>query len=127
MAVRRLKKDGLVRVQSDGHLRLTAAGRKIARKLTLRHHLIERMLTELFGMEWWKVHDEAERLEHAVSPDFEARLLAKLGKSGACPHGNLSEIESPASLRRPGLPLLADSAPGALYSATCPHSRLLRL
>src|SRR5271156_3883206 len=65
MAVRRLKKDGLVRVPADGHVRLTAAGRKIARKLTLRHPLIERMLSELFGMEWWKVHDEAERLEHA--------------------------------------------------------------
>ena len=37
------------------------------------------MLSEMFGMEWWKVHDEAERLEHAVSPDFEAKLLAKLG------------------------------------------------
>ena len=34
------------------------------------------MLNEMFGMEWWKVHDEAERLEHAVSPDFEAKLLA---------------------------------------------------
>ena len=77
MALRRLKKDGLVRVQTDGHVGLTAAGRKIARKLTLRHHLIERMLTEMFGMEWYKVHDEAERLEHAVSPDFEAKLLAK--------------------------------------------------
>jgi len=64
---------------------LTAAGRKIARKLTLRHHLIERMLAELFGMEWWKVHDEAERLEHAVSPDFEAKLLAKLGPRGCLP------------------------------------------
>ena len=50
MALRRLKKDALVRVQADGHVRLTAAGRKIARKLTLRHHLIERMLTEVFGM-----------------------------------------------------------------------------
>ena len=44
MALRRLKKDGLVRVESSGEVRLTAAGRKIARKLTLRHHLIERML-----------------------------------------------------------------------------------
>ena len=79
MAVRRLKKDGLVRVQSGGEVSLTAAGRKIARKLTLRHHLIERMLAEMFGMEWYKVHDEAERLEHAVSPDFEAKLLAKTG------------------------------------------------
>ena len=103
MALRRLKKDGLVRVQADGHVGLTSAGRKIARKLTLRHHLIERMLSEIFGMEWYRVHDEAERLEHAVSPDFEARLLAKLGRGGACPHGNLSELESPASRRRRGL------------------------
>jgi DtxR family Mn-dependent transcriptional regulator len=112
MALRRLKKDGLVRVQSDGQIRLNAAGRKSARKLTLRHHLIERMLAELFGMEWWKIHDEAERLEHAVSPDFEARLLAKLGPGGACPHGNLSEQESPASRRHRGLVLLADAQPG---------------
>src|SRR5712671_424159 len=93
MALRRLKKDGLVRVQTSGNVTLSAAGRRIARKLTLRHHLIERMLNEMFGMEWWKVHDEAERLEHAVSPDFEAKLLAKLGSGGACPHGNLSELE----------------------------------
>jgi len=65
--ITRLKKDGLVRVRTDGQVGLTAAGRKIARRLTLRHHLIERMLTEMFGMEWYKVHDEAERLEHAVS------------------------------------------------------------
>lgn len=115
MALRRLKKDGLVRVQSDGHVTLTPAGRKIARKLTLRHHLIERMLSEIFGMEWYRVHDEAERLEHAVSPDFEARLLAKLGRGGACPHGNLSELESPASRRRRGLLLLAHAEAGKHY------------
>lgn len=114
MAVRRLKKDGLVRVQ-DGEVRLTAGGRKIARKLTLRHHLIERMLTEMFGMEWYKVHDEAERLEHAVSPDFEAKLLSKLGRGGACPHGNLSELESPASRRRRGLVLLCEAEAGKNY------------
>jgi DtxR family transcriptional regulator, Mn-dependent transcriptional regulator len=115
MALRRLKKDGLVRVQGDGHVGLTPAGRKIARKLTLRHHLIERMLSEIFGMEWYRVHDEAERLEHAVSPDFEARLLARLGRGGACPHGNLSELESPGSRRRRGLVLLAQAEAGKHY------------
>ena len=115
MAVRRLKKDGLVRVQAGGEVRLTSTGRKIARKLTLRHHLIERMLSELFGMEWYKVHDEAERLEHAVSPDFESKLLLKLGRGGACPHGNLSEMESPSSRRRRGLVLLAEAEEGKNY------------
>jgi DtxR family Mn-dependent transcriptional regulator len=115
MALRRLKKDGFVRVQADGNVRLTAAGRKIARRLTQRHHLIERMLSEIFGMEWYKVHDEAERLEHAVSPDFEAKLLARLGRGGACPHGNLSEMESPASRRERGLQLLSEAEPGKNY------------
>jgi len=114
MAVRRLKKDRLVRV-NGGRVRLTPAGRKIARRLTLRHHLVERMLAEVFGMDWTKVHDEAERLEHAVSRDFEARLLAKLGRGGTCPHGNLSEMESPASRRRRGLVLLAQAEPGKRY------------
>jgi DtxR family Mn-dependent transcriptional regulator len=123
MALRRLKKDGLVRVQSDGHVTLSAAGRRIARKLTLRHHLIERMLAEMFGMEWWKVHDEAERLEHAVSPDFESKLLARLGLGGACPHGNLSEVESPASRRRRGLVLLAEADPGRTYRVSGIYER----
>lgn len=115
MALRRLKRDGLVRVQNGGQVGLTPAGRKIARKLTLRHHLIERMLAEIFGMEWYKVHDEAERLEHAVSTDFEAKLLAKLGRGGACPHGNLSEMESPGSRRHRGLLLLAQVEAGKNY------------
>jgi DtxR family transcriptional regulator, Mn-dependent transcriptional regulator len=127
MALRRLKKDGLVRVQTKGQVRLTAAGRKIARHLALRHHLIERMLSEMFGMEWYKVHDEAERLEHAVSPDFEAKLLAKLGRGGACPHGNLSELESPASRRRRGLLRLAEAEPGQSYVVSGIYERDRRL
>jgi DtxR family Mn-dependent transcriptional regulator len=127
MALRRLKKDGLVRVQADGHVALTPAGRKIARKLTLRHHLIERMLAEMFGMEWYKVHDEAERLEHAVSPDFESKLLTRLGRGGACPHGNLSELESPASRRRRGLVLLSHAEAGKNYVVSGIYERDRRL
>jgi DtxR family Mn-dependent transcriptional regulator len=123
MALRRLKKDRLVRVNSDGHVTLSPAGRKIARKLTLRHHLIERMLAEMFGMEWWKVHDEAERLEHAVSPDFEAKLLGRLGSGGACPHGNLTEMESPASRRRRGLVLLSEAEVGKNYTVSGIYER----
>src|ERR1700691_3035826 len=127
MAVRRLKKDGLVRVNVDGRVRLSAAGKKIARQLTVRHHLIERMLAEIFGMEWYKVHDEAERLEHAVSPDFEAKLLACLGRGGACPQGNLSEMESPDSRRRRGPPLLAHPEAGKNYRVSGIYERDRRL
>jgi len=127
MALRRLRKDGLVRVQRDGHVGLTAAGRNIARKLVLRHHLIERMLNEIFGMEWYKVHDEAERLEHAVSPDFEAKLLARLGRGGACPHGNLSELESPSSRRRRGLLQLSEADGGRNYRVSGIYERDRRL
>jgi len=123
MALRRLKRDGLVRVRTGGQVSLTAAGRKIARKLTLRHHLIERMLAEMFGMEWYKVHDEAERLEHAVSPDFEAKLLARLGRGGACPHGNLSELESPKSRQHRGLVLLSEAEPGSKYQVSGIYER----
>jgi len=123
MALRRLKKDGLVQVEKTGEVRLTPAGRKIARKLALRHHLIERMLSEMFGMEWWKVHDEAERLEHAVSPDFEARLMAKLGPGGACPHGNLSEMESPRSRQRRGLVRLSQAESGQHYRVSGIYER----
>lgn len=123
MALRRLKKDGLVRVNADGRVRLTATGKRIARKLTERHHLIERMLTEIFGMEWYQVHDEAERLEHAVSPLFEARLVAKLGRGKPCPHGNLSELESPASRRRRGLVLLSEAEAGRSYAVSGIYER----
>src|ERR1700746_2798550 len=127
MAVRRLKKDGFVRVQTGGQVRLTAAGRKIARRLSLRHHLIERMLSEMFGMEWYKVHDEAECLEHAVSPDFEAKPLAKLGRGGAGPHGNRSNQESPASRRHRGLLLLADAEANRNYTVSGIYERDRRL
>ena len=68
MALRRLKRDSLV-VSRDGRVRLTRQGRRIAKRVALRHHLIERMLTEIFGMPWYRTHDEAERLEHGVSAD----------------------------------------------------------
>jgi DtxR family Mn-dependent transcriptional regulator len=113
MALRRLKKDGLVRVAADGRVRLTGSGRQVAERTAVRHHLIERMLAEIFGMEWYKVHEEAERLEHAVSADFEARLARKLGRGGICPHGNPVTPENPAARRRRGLKLLSEALPGA--------------
>jgi len=103
MAIKRLKRDGLIRSPRDGQLTLTAAGRDIANRLLNRHHLIERMLTEIFGMEWYKVHDEAEQLEHAVSEDFERRLAERLGTGEACPHGNRVVRDTPQDRRNRGL------------------------
>jgi DtxR family Mn-dependent transcriptional regulator len=77
-ALRRLTRDGLVSFKADGHIQLTPQGRQIAERTIVRHHLIERMLSEIFGMEWYEVHEEAERLEHAVSSAFEKKLVAKL-------------------------------------------------
>lgn len=110
MALKRLKRDGLIRAGREGTLSLTPAGRDIANRLLNRHHLIERMLTEIFGMEWYKVHEEAEQLEHAVSADFERRLLDKLGRGEACPHGNRVEGDTPQDRRDRGLRPL-DEAP----------------
>ena len=112
MAIRRLKRDGLIRVGAEGQIRLSPAGRKIANRLLNRHHLIERMLTEIFGLEWYKVHDEAEQLEHAVSADFERKLAEKLGSGNSCPHGNQVGMDSPQERRRRGLKLLEEAQRG---------------
>src|ERR1700757_96298 len=108
-ALKRLSKDGLVTVNDNGHIRLTAQGREIAERTIVRHHLIERMLTEIFGMAWYEVHDEAERLEHAVSPAFEAKLVATLGHKDACPHGNGLTLRSDSERRKYGLRLLSEA------------------
>lgn len=108
MAIKRLKRDQLIDVGLEGQLSLTPAGREISSRILQRHHLIERMLTEVFDMEWYKVHDEAERLEHAVSEDFERKLIDKLGTQEACPHGNRAAGDTPDERRHRGLRLLGE-------------------
>jgi len=116
MALKRLKRDGLAEVGSDGIVRLTGEGREIAYRTALRHHLIERMLAEIFGMEWHEIHEEAERLEHAVSPAFEAKLREKLGEAGACPHGNSVLGVSPAQHKAKGEVPLSEAVEGCQYT-----------
>jgi len=70
------------------------------------------MLTEIFGLEWYKVHEEAEQLEHAVSADFERKLVERLGSTHACPHGNIVGMDSPAARRQRGLKPLEEALPG---------------
>jgi DtxR family Mn-dependent transcriptional regulator len=115
MALKRLKRDGFAEVDAAGIVRLTAAGRETAYRTALRHHLIERMLSEIFGMEWYEIHEEAERLEHAVSPAFETKLREKLGEGGACPHGNAVLPERPAERKERGETPLSEAAEGKRY------------
>jgi DtxR family transcriptional regulator, Mn-dependent transcriptional regulator len=115
MALKRLKRDGYVEVGADGIVRLTAEGRETAYRTALRHHLIERMLSEIFGMEWHEIHEEAERLEHAVSPAFESKLRERLGEGGACPHGNAVLPESPADRKKRGEMPLSEAGAGRGY------------
>ncbi len=118
MAVRRLERDGLIAVRKSGQILLTAAGREIAVRLFTRHQLIERMLTEIFGMEWYKVHEEAEQLEHAVSGDFERLLVEKLGVGGVCPHGSRMGLESARERRERGWRPLTEVTPEASVEVT---------
>jgi DtxR family transcriptional regulator, Mn-dependent transcriptional regulator len=126
-ALKRLAKDGLVRVGKDGRVQLTGEGRGVAERTMLRHHLIERMLTEIFGMPWYEVHDEAERLEHAVSPAFEEKLVAKLGHKDVCPHGNGLSLRSDSERRKHGLCLLNEAEEGKKYQVKSVYERDRRL
>lgn len=126
-AVKRLRQDGYLDSNRDGALKLTAKGREAAHRTALRHHLVERMLTEMFGMEWHQVHTEAERLEHAISPAFEAKLIEKLGKAGDCPHGNGVLPLTPAQMKRRGFVSLAEAAAGADYVVSSLYERDSRL
>jgi DtxR family Mn-dependent transcriptional regulator len=81
------------------------------------------MLAEIFGMEWYKIHDEAERLEHAVSPAFEAKLIEKLGERGTCPHGNAVLPDSPAQRRKRGLAPLSEASEQIDYVVSSLYER----
>ena len=88
MALKRLQKKGYVQTSGRHSLRLTRSGYRAASALVRRHRLVERLLTDMLHMPWDKVHEEAEKLEHAISPELEKRLLSLFGRSGRCPHGN---------------------------------------
>jgi DtxR family Mn-dependent transcriptional regulator len=121
-ALKRLKRDGLVTIER-GHIQLTSEGRKIAERTILRHNLIERMLSEIFGMGWVEVHDEAERLEHAVSPAFEKKLVKMLGQIETCPHGNSLAVMNPEQRRKKGQRLLSEAEAGSRFRVCSVYER----
>jgi DtxR family transcriptional regulator, Mn-dependent transcriptional regulator len=104
----RLEGDGYVERADDKSLTFTGKGRQEAEAISRRHRLIERFLTDVLGIPWDEVHEEAERLEHAMSPVLEERMLAAIGDAKTCPHGH-PIVEG---AREEGV-LLADVEPGA--------------
>src|SRR4051794_15027349 len=84
----RLEADGYVTRGSDKALAFTESGQEHAAGIVRRHRLIERFLTDVFDIPWDQVHEEAERLEHWMSPMVEERMLKAIGDSKTCPHGH---------------------------------------
>lgn len=84
----RLEREGLISISERHEVSLTPAGQAAADTVVRRHRLIERFLVDVLGYEWWKVHDEAERLEHALSGEMEERMRRVLNDPSTCPHGN---------------------------------------
>src|SRR3712207_5143762 len=104
----RLERDGYITRGPDKSLSFTPHGLEHAEGVVRRHRLIERFLTDVLGIPWDEVHEEAERLEHAMSPVLEARMRAAIGDAKTCPHGHPIQ----AGERIEGVPL-ADVQPGA--------------
>jgi DtxR family Mn-dependent transcriptional regulator len=86
--VARMERDGLLTVQDDRHLELTADGRHHAIAVMRKHRLAECLLVDVIGLAWEEVHIEACRWEHVMSEAVERRLLSLLGNPKRCPHGN---------------------------------------
>ena len=106
-ALKRMTRDNLVRVERSGRIDLTSKGRQVAERMALRHQLAEMLLTDVIGLSWAKAHDEAERLEHAISPEVEALLLKRFSGKKSCPHG-VPIRGGIAQLRRQGVVPLSD-------------------
>lgn len=86
--VARMERDGLVVVSGDRHLELTEAGHLKATRVMRKHRLAERLLTDVIGLEWSFVHDEACRWEHVMSDRVERRLVELLDHPHHSPYGN---------------------------------------
>ncbi|MGH2871414.1 MAG: metal-dependent transcriptional regulator [Solirubrobacteraceae bacterium] len=106
--VGRLERDGYITRNADRSIDFTVSGRGDAERIVSRHRMIERFLTDVVGVPWDDVHEEAERLEHAMTPRFEAYVRAAVGDAPTCPHGHPIRVGE----RIDGVPL-ADCEIGA--------------
>ncbi len=104
----RLERDGYISRGTDRSIAFTDSGREDAERIVSRHRMIERFLTDVVGVPWDDVHEEAEHLEHAMTERFEAYVRAAVGDAATCPHGHPIKVHE----RIDGVPL-ADCAVGA--------------
>jgi DtxR family transcriptional regulator, Mn-dependent transcriptional regulator len=104
----RLERDGYIARNAERTVEFTEAGREHAEQIVSRHRMIERFLTDVVGVPWDDVHEEAEQLEHAMTPRFEAYVRASVGDAKTCPHGHPIRVHE----RIDGVPL-ADCSIGA--------------
>ena len=86
--VARLEREGYLLLDDRRVMRLTDAGRGLATAVMRRHRLAERLLVDVIQVPWHQVHEEAGRLEHAISDNLEQHLIRLLGDPATCPHGN---------------------------------------
>ena len=86
--LQRMQRDELVELHGRHDIHLTERGKEAAESIKRRHYLAERLLVDILGMDWADAHEEAHRIEHAVSPAVEERIMKLLGNPTTCPHGN---------------------------------------
>ena len=118
--LRRMAREGLVVLTTDKEVKLTPRGLELAEGMVRRHRLAERMVVDLLGLELHKAHEEAHRLEHAISADLEVKIRERLGNPATCPFGRPipgSGHPEPPGPRlsldqaKPGLPYIVDRVP----------------
>jgi Mn-dependent DtxR family transcriptional regulator len=114
-ALKRMARGGYLRVLRGGRIALSPKGKGAAHHLVLRHRLAEKLLTDVIGLEWSRAHEEAEHLEHGMSPEIVRLLLRRFGRDSRCPHG-VPLFGGMSRLRRQyGAMRLSEAKPGRSY------------
>jgi len=108
--VRRMERDGLVKLDAKKVIHFTPKGHELAEDITRRHRLSERFLVDVMGMGWAEAHEEAHHFEHAITPRLEKSIMRMAGNPQTCPHG--SPIPGTGAKLDPNLDRLSDLAPG---------------
>ena len=87
-ALKRMARDGYIHAAHDPEVELTDTGRQLVVALMRRHRIVERWLTDTLGLDWATAHEEAHRMEHAISDTVAERLWISMDHPSCCPHGN---------------------------------------